>query len=88
MVKVGSFGGGSVFRNLDARNSEAAVISREFIKVDKGYGSLSQYLQVFVLTVQDTSVLLYSTVVQGIVVLCFSLHHILLMCELAIYTVN
>jgi hypothetical protein len=45
------------FRNLDALSSKATVISREFMKVYKGYGSLSQYLQVFVLTVQDTSVL-------------------------------
>lgn len=46
------------FRNLDTLNSKATVISREFIMVCDGYGSLSQYLQVIVLTVQDTSVLL------------------------------
>ena len=88
MVKVGSFFGATFFRNLDTMNSKATVISRECVKVDKSYGSLSQYLQVFVLTGQDTSVLLYSTVVQGIFVLCVSLHHILFMYELAIYTVN
>lgn len=68
VVYVGSFCGATFFRNLNALNSKAIVISREFIKVE-GYGSLSQYLQVLVLTVQDTSVLLYSTVVQGIFVL-------------------
>jgi hypothetical protein len=88
VVKVGSFCGATCVRNLDARNSKAIVISQEFIKVDKDWGSLSQYLQVFVLTVQDTSVLLYSTVVQEIFVLCVSLHQILLMYELAIYTVH
>jgi len=67
VVYAGSFCGATFFRNVNALNSKA-IISREFIKVE-GYGSLSQYLQVLVLTVQDISVLLYSTVVQGIFVL-------------------
>jgi hypothetical protein len=52
--------------------------------VDKGYGSLS----VFTSLCADSARHLSSTVVQGIFVLCVSLHHILLMYELPIYTVN